>query len=258
MQFSSFPFCSWIFCYVFRSRLRLKGFHLCFLLQHRERGVRKGQTYKSLRTIILLPYIAALLSKIKTIRGHEDGSNGIELWILVPFMIKRNTKVQPPVLMSLIIASRRLGWNDRTNLLIFDCERDNTCNLTHTLCTILCQKSSIVALIVTDRFMEESQPVLAVIREFTSHTTPCHDCWYCQTRHLKPILPWAAEEPLQFCPWRASLGFSLNNGVILTELCSHNNHPRMGTCYCVSHSCSKWNSDLHSLRNRYITHTWVM
>lgn len=147
---------------------------------------------------------------------------------------QRNRKVQPRVLMSWIIILCRLGWNDRTNLLIFDCECDNTCNLTPTLCIILFKNRAIVSLIVTDHFL---QTVLAVIHEFPSHTTPCHHCWYCQIRHLKPILPWAAEEPLQFCPWRASLAFALNNGVIFTELCSHNNHPSKGTCHCVSHSC---------------------
>lgn len=100
--------------------------------------------------------------------------------------------------------------------------------------------------------MEELQAVLAVIREFASYTNPCHNCWYCQIRHLKLIFPWAAEEPLQFCPWRALVG------VIWTELCSHNNHPRNGTFSCVSHSCSKWNSDFRSLRNSHITHTWVI
>lgn len=100
--------------------------------------------------------------------------------------------------------------------------------------------------------MEELQAVLAVIREFASYTNPCHDCWYCQIRHLKLIFPWAAEEPLQFCPWRALVG------VIWTELCSHNNHPRNGTFSCASHSCSKWNSDFRSLRNSHITHTWVI
>lgn len=106
--------------------------------------------------------------------------------------------------------------------------------------------------------MEELQTVLAVMREFTSHATPGHDCWYCQIRHLKPILPWAAEETFRVCPWCASVGFGLNNGVIFTELRRHNNHSRNRTCYCVSHSCWKWNSDLHSLRNRHISHTWVM
>lgn len=88
------------------------------------------------------------------------------------------------------------------------------------------KKKAIVWLIVTDHFMEELQTVLAVTREFASYTNPRHDCWYCQIRHLKPIFPWAAEEPLQFRPWCALVGFALNNGVILTELCSHNNHRR--------------------------------
>lgn len=152
-------------------------------------------------------------------------------------MITRNRKVQPRVLMSRIIVLCRLGRNDRTNLLIFDCECDNTCNLTPTLCIILLKKKS-HCLINRDRSLSGG------IADCISSNTWIHIPHHTLSRLLilsdktfKAHITLSCEEPLQFCPWRASLAFALNNGVILTELCSHNNHPSKGTCYCVSHSC---------------------
>lgn len=82
--------------------------------------------------------------------------------------------------------------------IFFLTESGDTPNLIHTLedsVLLFIKKKAIVSLIVTDGFREELPTVLAVIREFASDANPCHDCWYCQIRHLKPIFPWAAEEP---------------------------------------------------------------
>lgn len=94
-------------------------------------------TSNSLQTIILLPYYQKLKPFMDTRKEAMALNSGFYC-----HNDQRNRKVQPRVLMSWIIILCRLGWNDRTNLLIFDCECDNTCNLTPTLCIILFKKKS--------------------------------------------------------------------------------------------------------------------